>query len=112
MSEHVCLDMGQLQEDTLPVPHLLGDHLAQPHHSLIHLQPWRHRQLGACGRGNSCDPPQRTPCPPVPPSSLPPCPPPPPPSLSAELTGSVLGIDPDLIEDTDHLIDEPGTQPQ
>ena len=43
------LHVGQLHELTLPVPHLLCDHLAQPHRILIHLQPGG---LGTCaGRG-------------------------------------------------------------
>ena len=48
VTEHVMLHVGQLQELALPVPHLLCDHLAQPHRTLIHLQPGG---LGTCSGG-------------------------------------------------------------
>ena len=38
MTEHVSLDVRQLQHDALPVPHMLGDHLTDSHHTLIHIQ--------------------------------------------------------------------------
>ena len=38
MAEHVQLDVGQLEEGALPVPHLLHDHLTHSHCALVHIQ--------------------------------------------------------------------------
>ena len=101
------LHVGQLHELTLPVPHLLCDHLAQPHRILIHLQPgglgtWGWGEEGGGGGGGgkfteklfkyNCQTTTRD-------------------YLQTILyilytSRAVLGKDPDLVENVDHLSDE------